>query len=51
VFALAEAGYSDVAKEFDASYKKAMETKDPYMLAMMANAAYSLKDLKRGDEA
>lgn len=51
VFALAEAGYTDIKKEFDASYKKATETKDPYMLAMMANAAYSLKDVAKGNEA
>ncbi len=51
VFALAEAGYTDIQNEFATSYKKAMETKDPYMLAMMANASYSLKDTKKGDEA
>jgi hypothetical protein len=49
VFALAESGYTDIKKEFDASYKKATETKDPYMLAMMANAAYSLNDATKGD--
>ncbi|OFY84952.1 MAG: hypothetical protein A3F72_18390 [Bacteroidetes bacterium RIFCSPLOWO2_12_FULL_35_15] len=51
VYALTEAGYSDIKKEFETSYKKAMETKDPYMLAMMANAAYSLKENTKGDEA
>jgi hypothetical protein len=51
VYALAEAGYTDIKQEFDASYKKAMETKDPYMLAMMANAAYSLGDNAKGDNA
>jgi hypothetical protein len=51
VFALAEAGYTDIKKEFEASYKKAAETKDPYMLAMMANAAYSLGDISKGDVA
>ncbi|MDQ3112264.1 MAG: MG2 domain-containing protein [Bacteroidota bacterium] len=49
VFALAESGYTDIKKEFEASYNKANETKDPYMLAMMANAAYSLKDNSKGD--
>jgi hypothetical protein len=49
VFALAESGYTDIKKEFDASYKKATTTKDPYMLAMMANAAYSLNDMAKGD--
>ena len=51
VFALAESGYTDIKKEFDASYKKATETKDPYMLAMMSNAAYSLNDNSKGDAA
>ncbi len=51
VYALAEAGYTDIKKEFETSYKKALETKDPYMLAMMANAAYKLNDVKKGDEA
>jgi alpha-2-macroglobulin-like protein len=51
VYALAEGGYSDFKKEFNASYDKAMSSKDPYMLAMMANAAYSLKETSKGDEA
>ncbi|MGZ3942441.1 MAG: alpha-2-macroglobulin family protein [Bacteroidia bacterium] len=51
VYALAEAGYTDIKPEFEASYKKAMETKDPYMLAMMANAAYSIGDNGKGDNA
>jgi len=51
VYALAEAGYTDIEKEFENSYKKAMETKDPYMLAMMSNAAYCLNKKGKGDEA
>jgi hypothetical protein len=51
VFALAEAGYTDIKNEFETSYKMAMDQKDPYMLAMMANASYSLKDTKKGDDA
>lgn len=50
VYAVAEAGYTDVKSEFNASCKKALETKDAYLLAMMANAAYSFKDTKKGDE-
>jgi uncharacterized repeat protein (TIGR01451 family) len=50
VYALSEAGYTDIEKEFEASYKKAIETKDPYMLAMMSNAAYSLNKKGKGDE-
>jgi hypothetical protein len=51
VYALTEAGYTDIKKEFETSYKKAMETKDPYMLAMMSNAAYAMKETTKGDEA
>lgn len=51
VYALTEAGYTDIKKEFETSYKKAMDTKDPYMLAMMANAAYAMKETSKGDDA
>jgi uncharacterized protein YfaS (alpha-2-macroglobulin family) len=51
VYALAEAGITDIKKEFEVSYKKAMETKDPYMLAMMANTAFKLKETGKGNEA
>ncbi len=51
VYALAEAGYSDLKKEFETSYKKALDSKDTYMLAMMANAAYDLKETKKAEEA
>lgn len=51
VYALAEAGYSDLKKEFETSFKKAIETKDPYLLAMMANAAYSLKETAKAEDA
>jgi alpha-2-macroglobulin-like protein len=51
VYALAEAGYTDIKKEFETTFKKAMDTKDPYLLAMAANAAYSLKEISKGDEA
>ncbi len=52
VYALTEAGYTtDIQKEFETSYKKAMETKDPYMLAMLANAAYSLKENSKAESA
>jgi uncharacterized protein YfaS (alpha-2-macroglobulin family) len=51
VYALSEAGYTDIEKEFETSYKKAMETKDPYLLAMIANAAYSMNKKSKGDEA
>ena len=50
VYALSEAGYTDIKKEFETSYKKAVETKDPYLLAMLANAAYSMNDKAKGNE-
>jgi hypothetical protein len=51
VYALAEAGYTDIKKEFETSFNKAMSSKDPYMLAMMANAAFSMKENGKGNEA
>ncbi len=51
VYALAEADYTDIKKEYETSYKKAMELKDPYMLAMMANASYKLNETAKGNEA
>jgi len=42
VYALAEAGYTDIEKEFEAAYNRATESKDPYLLAMSANAAFAL---------
>lgn len=49
-YALAEAGYKDIEKELNHSYERAAESKDPYMLAMMANAMYRVGDTKRGDK-
>jgi hypothetical protein len=49
-YALAEAGYNNLDKELNLSYEKAMEMKDPYLLALTANAMYSSKDVKRGDK-
>jgi len=51
VYALAEAGYTDIKKEFEGSYGKALASKDPYMLAMIANAAFSMSQVAKGNEA
>jgi uncharacterized protein YfaS (alpha-2-macroglobulin family) len=51
VYALAEAGYKDIKTEFNSSYKNAVSSKDPYLLAMIANAAYSLNENAKGDAA
>lgn len=50
VYALAEAGYTDLKSEFNTSLKKAQETKDPYLMAMMANAAIKLGETKKAEE-
>lgn len=51
VYALAESGYTDIKKEFESSYNRATTLKDPYMLAMMASASYSMNETKKGDDA
>ncbi len=51
VYALSDAGYTDIKKEFESSYNKALSSKDPYMLAMMANASFSMKENTKADEA
>ncbi len=43
-FALAESGYKDMEKELNNAYDKAMNSKDPYQLAMIANAMGANKD-------
>ena len=50
VYALSEAGYEDIKKEVDHSYRSAKKSNDPYMLALMANAMYNNNDYKKGDE-
>jgi alpha-2-macroglobulin-like protein len=50
VYALAEAGYTNLKTEFAASARRAQETKDAYLLAMMANAAMKLGETKKGEE-
>ena len=51
VYALAEAGYNEIKKEFEHVYQKAMSGKDGYLLALVANAAYSLDEKQKGDAA
>ena len=50
VYAMSEAGYTNLKSEFNASVKKALETKDAYLLAMMANTAYKLNDTKTAEQ-
>ncbi|MBC7920476.1 MAG: TonB family protein [Ferruginibacter sp.] len=42
-YALSEAGYSDIGKELAAASTKALETKDAYQLALVANGLLNLK--------
>lgn len=51
VYSLSEAGYTNIKKEFELSYSNAIESKDPYMLAMMACAAANLKETKKASDA
>jgi hypothetical protein len=51
VYALSEAGFTDISKEFESSYSKAVKSGDPYQLALAACSAYNLKENKKGDEA
>jgi hypothetical protein len=50
VYALSEAGYKDIQKELEASTKEAKRSKDPYLMALIANALYNVGDQKQGDE-
>lgn len=50
VYALAEAGKRDIQNELDAAVKSAVESNDPYVLALVTNALYCFQDFKRGDE-
>lgn len=50
VYALTESGYKELKTELDALYESAKKSKDPYIMALAANAFYNVADNKRGDE-
>ncbi len=50
VYAMTESGYKDLKTELDALYESARKSKDPYVLALAANAFYNVQDSKRGDD-
>jgi hypothetical protein len=50
VYALTEAGYKDLDKEIDLVQKKAVDSKDPYQLALLANTLYKKKDFAKADK-
>jgi len=51
VYALSEAGCSDIRKEFNSSYNKAVQTGDPYQLGLMICAAYNLNENEKAEKA
>ena len=51
VYGLSESGNREVRKELDRVYAKAMESKDPYQLALAANALFNFKDEKNALKA
>ena len=50
VYALSESGYTQLDTEFTRAYQEAMESRDAYRLAVMANAAYNLKRTQEGNK-
>lgn len=45
VWAMTEAGYTqEITEELNKSYKDAVKSEDPYMMALMANALFNAKD-------
>ncbi|MEM0998639.1 MAG: MG2 domain-containing protein [Bacteroidota bacterium] len=51
VYALSEAGYTDIMKEADYAYEKALGSRDPYHLALVANAMFNLGQTEKGQTA
>ena len=51
VYALTEAGFTDLQKEFSSSYSKAVQSGDPYQLALMACAASNLHERDKAAKA
>ncbi|MBI4548835.1 MAG: carboxypeptidase-like regulatory domain-containing protein [Ignavibacteriae bacterium] len=50
VYALAEAGYTDIETELSSAYENALKSQDPYQLALVANALYSVNYKVRSDK-
>jgi len=50
VYALSEAGYTEVRKEAILAYEKAVASNDPYKLALAANCMFNLKEINRGSK-
>ncbi len=50
VYALSEYGYKKIKQEYNKALNEAMELKDPYRMALMANTAYNLALNTDGDQ-
>lgn len=50
VWALSEAGYTDIKLEVETSYKQAVKSNDPYILALMSNTMFNLGEEKKAEE-
>jgi hypothetical protein len=50
VYALTEAGYNDLEKEIDLVQKKAVDNKDPYQLALLANTLFKRKEIAKAEK-
>lgn len=50
VYALTESGYKDLEKELNALEKSATSSKDPYIMALAANAFFNVGNEKAGNE-
>ena len=51
VYALSEAGYTDIKKEFTLAYETALKSNDLYELALVCNAAYNLNETQKATHA
>lgn len=50
VYALSEANYTDIKKEFESAYEKGMASNDAYLLALVANCAFNLNETKKAEQ-
>jgi TonB-dependent SusC/RagA subfamily outer membrane receptor len=50
VYALSEAAINQVEEEYKLALKEALKSKDPYRLALIANAAYNFKKMNDAEE-
>jgi uncharacterized protein YfaS (alpha-2-macroglobulin family) len=49
VYALSEAGFTDIKKEFETAYQYGLTSKDNYVMALMASAAFNLNEKSKGE--